>query len=259
MRYFTTRELLSRFHGSALGIGWVLIHPLFLFGVYYFVFGTIMGRGAGGNKLEFALYLFTGMFAFHSVAGATNGSLSSVVSNGNLVRKVAFPCELLPLIPVLVETVVMLVGLAAGVAVGIAAGILKPGWELALLPWFLVILIGFSTGLGLLLSNLNVFWRDVRHIYQIITTAWFFVSPCFWTPDFLEKSVPAWARAPMNVNPLYHLLIAERQIFGFREASLGLAGSVVANLLIASGWAIAALVIGYGAFMTNKHQYADLI
>lgn len=259
VRHFVTRELRGRFHDSLLGPLWVLIHPLFLFAVYFVIFGVVMGRfGEGEDPLQFALYLFSGVVCFHAIVQSTSAAMHAISGNGNIVKKVKFPCEVLPLVPVFVETIVFLVGFGVALVVGLASGRAQLGWSLLAMPWFLLTLLMFAAGVGMLLANLDVFVRDVRHIYGIFTTVWFFLSPCFWWPNFVEQKA-AWAATLMTWNPIYHLLVAERHVLGLAPAELGFAPSVVQDLLIATAWGVAVLVLGYGTFMANKHKYADLV
>ncbi|MBI5852144.1 MAG: ABC transporter permease [Planctomycetes bacterium] len=259
LRHFVTRELRGRFHGSVLGPLWVLIHPLFLFAVYFVVFGVVMGRwDEGQDTLQFAVYLFSGVVCFHAIVQSTHSAMNAIAGNSNIVKKVKFPCEVLPLVPVFVETVVFLVGFAVALAVGLISGRAQLGWSLLALPWFVVVFVMFASGIGLLLANLDVFVRDVRHIYGIFTTVWFFLSPCFWWPNFVAEKAP-WAATLMTMNPAYHLLIAERHVLGLAPPELGFTTTVVGDLGVASAWALGFLLVGYGSFMANKHKYADLV
>lgn len=257
-KHFFGRTLENRFQGSVLGPLWVLIHPVFLFAVYFVVFGLLMGRGGDQPPLTFALYLFTGLMVFHSITQASNNALTSISQNANLVKKVKFPCELLPAVPAFVESTVALVGLAVACLVGVLTGEMQLGWELLLLPWFLVVLVTLTTGLSLLLANANVFYADIRNLYGIFSTAWFFLSPNFWPPSFVHDLVPGitpW----LAVNPAYNLLLAERQIFGLDRPEMMIQLSVVENLSIATLWALVLMTVGYGSFMAQKHKYADLV
>jgi lipopolysaccharide transport system permease protein len=128
---FFRRDLLGRFRGSSLGLFWVLVHPIVMFVVYYLVFGYLFGNPKTGNAPtpDYALYLFSGVIAFTALNEGITRSCTCVVDNGNLVKKVAFPSELLPVPLIMVSLVVYLVGALVCVCVGLTYGVLAPGWS----------------------------------------------------------------------------------------------------------------------------------
>jgi lipopolysaccharide transport system permease protein len=263
---FFRRELLGRFRGSLLGVFWVLAQPLFLFAVYYVVFGFLFGpraRPGAPPDLVFPFWLFSGFVAFNSFLEGTMRSCTSVVENGNLVKKVAFPCELLVLHPALVAMVVHLVGTIVLLAAGIPLGIVQP--DLRLLAWPAVMLVHFATivGLGLLLANLYVFARDIYHLWGILGQAWLFLSPVFWSRQTLEGAIgPEWAEL-FTWNPMYPLLLAHRQSLGVgvdpARPEWLIQEPFATNLGVASIWALGLLALGYGLFMSRRQKYADLV
>jgi len=259
---FLRRELMGRFHGSFLGVWWILVQPLFLFAVYFVVFGMIFGDWKFGDppKVDFAIYLFSGVILFHSLVEATSQSCTVVVSNGNLVKKVAFPSETL-VVPVVVSALVIyMVGALVCFVAGWATGVLSPGWLLLAVPLVLLLQLTFTLGLGLLLANLDVFVRDTSQLWRIVTMAWMFLTPVFWTPDKLLGMFPAesahLAETVFHVNPAYPLLMAHRLALGLQGPNLG---DFWSHVGWAALWAGLLFVIGYTSFMSRKHKFADLI
>ncbi len=262
---FFRRELLGRFRGSLLGVFWVLAHPLFLFGVYYVVFGFLFGpRGSDGRPdAMFPFWLFSGFIAFNSFVEGTLRSCTVVVENGNLVKKVAFPCELLVLHPALVAMIVYVVGTLVLLAVGIPLGHVQP--DLHMLAWPLVLVVHFATivGLGMVLANWYVFARDVIHLWGILAQAWLFLSPVFWSYHGLAQVLGKEWTDVFTWNPLYPLLLAHRQVLGVGNdptRPLWLIETPLSqNLGISAIWAMLFLALGYGMFMSRRHKYADLV
>ncbi|MFO1052943.1 MAG: ABC transporter permease [Planctomycetota bacterium] len=258
LRHFVTRELQSRFADNLLGPLWVLLQPMFMFAVYFVVFTQIVNRGVMEENEVFATYLFSGMICFNSIVAGSTGGLGAIVGNGNIVKKVKFPCEVMPFVPVFVEHVVFLFGLVIVVAVGLILGTMHFGVELLALPWFLLTLLCFTSGLSMTLANVAVFMRDIQQLWAIFASAWFFLSPGFWTPKFVQERA-GWVAELLSWNPAFHILVAERHVLGLARAQDGFTDSMIENLTTASIWSIALMLIGYGTFMANKHKYADLI
>ncbi len=269
---FFRRELLGRFRGSALGMFWVLVHPIFLFAIYYLVFGLLFGNWKLGQAPDpnFAIYLFSGTIAFQALIEGTTRACTSVVDNGNLVKKVAFPSELLPVHVIAIAMVVYLVGAAVCLTAGMWFGVLQPGWNLLLMPVLLAIQGLFTLGIGMLLANFHVFARDTSHLWGIVVTAWMFVTPVFWYPSLVTEKfrseelgfdLAGWFEA----NPAYHMVMAHRIVLGAVETTgpdgkvLVSFGNLGEHLLVLGCWAVALFVLGCATFMSRRHKFADLV
>ena len=257
---FFRRELMGRFHGSFLGAWWMLVQPVFLFAVYYLVFGMLFDRG-GGKNAEYALYLFSGVIMFHALVEATSTCCNIIVSNNNLVKKVAFPSEALPVPVAMVSVVLYLVGAIVCVAAGIISGVFTPGWSILALPLVVIVQFMMVMGIGLLLGNANVFVRDVGHLWRIFSMAWMFLSPVFWTPNMLFETMGPDSIVPglmMNGNPAYPLIMAQRIALAGELPDKGMV-DFWGNLGIASLWAIGFVIVGFTTFVANKHKHSDII
>jgi lipopolysaccharide transport system permease protein len=260
---FFRRDLLSRVNGSYLGVGWILLQPVFLFVVYYFVFGVMFAdrNATAEDQRSYAIYLFSGVIAWQSLIEATSVSCVLIVDNGNLVKKVAFPSEALFVHVAAVAAITYLVGAAVCFATGWALGVLQPDWLLCAIPLVLAVQFVMTIGIGLFLANVYVFVRDVVQLWRLVSMAWMFVTPVFWQPRLLEKLLEgaghpellAWVQ---NLNPAYPLVMAHRIALGAPQQYLG---AFWPQLGVAAIWAAALFVVGYCSFMSRKHKYADLI
>jgi lipopolysaccharide transport system permease protein len=256
---FLRRDLMSRVHGSFLGVGWMLLQPLFLFAIYYFVFGLLFGaKGTdGGPNPTYAIYLFSGIIVFHSLTEATSQACTTIVDNGNLVKKVAFPSEALLVHIAAVSLVIYVVGALVCLVAGMVLGVAHPGWLLLAWPLVLIVQFTLTLGIGLLLANLYVFVRDVAQLWRMLVMAWMFLSPVFWDMELLNtKCPPSLVPWVMNLNPAFPLLQTHRLVLGGSEAHFG---AFWPQLGVAAAWALGLLVVGYSIFMSRKHKYSDLI
>lgn len=258
---FFWRELMGRFHGSFMGAWWMLVQPVFLFAVYFLVFGVLYGdhRTGEGPDEGKALYLFSGVVLFHALTEATSSSCQVIVGNGNLVKKVAFPSEVLPVHISMVSLVLYLVGAVVCLIAGWVAGVFGFGAHLLLLPLTITVQFVFVLGFGLLLANANVFVRDVQQLWRIFAMAWMFLSPVFWTPDLMiDRAGPTLSSILFTVNPAYSMLMAQRYALAGDWPDVGVT-NFWGHFGVAMAWALGMLVVGYVTFVGSKHKHADLV
>jgi lipopolysaccharide transport system permease protein len=266
VRNFFRREFQSRFRGSLLGSFWTLIHPLFLFITYYLVFGMMFNVRSpeGMHSLWYSFYLFTGVLAWTVFAETTVRCTTVVVENGNLIKKVAFPAQVLPVHIVSVNLVVFIVGSLAYFVIAALTGFAYPGLNLLLLPLVLVVLMFFTIGVGLILAALNVFFRDVNQIFPILANLWFFATPVFWYDEMLmggAKNNPQLETilTLLQWNPLNPIIKALRAVLCIPR--IGTEKDTLASVLGLVGQAalpaLAAFLIGFVLFRSLQYRFAD--
>ena len=245
------RELKARYRGSALGVFWSFINPLLLVLVYTIVFSYFVTPRA--DVRPYALFLCCGLLPWTWFAASLNESANSLVAGSNLIKKVLFPAEVLPIVSVLTNMVQFLLALPilaafliyyanVGIAgpdgvVGLPPVALYAG-ELIWLPLVVAVQLLLTTGLALMLAALTVHFRDVRDILSHVLMLWFFATPIIypWT------AVPLAMRPWMDLNPFKHLAISYQEIlfnpqdaFGHKWWLLALAGVSVV-VFIAGYW-----------------------
>lgn len=196
------RELASRFRGSVLGGAWFVLGPLLLLLIYTLVLRDVMqvrwpGAAPVDGRLEFALRLLCGLALYQCLADALVRSSTLVTSQPQLVKKVAFPLELLAWVNAAVVGAGFAVS-AVFLVIGAtwAAGGPKPA--LLALPFIWLPLLPLVVGLGWLLSGLGTYIRDVTQLLPPMISLLMFLSPVFYPVEAL----PAWMRPWMEVNPL---------------------------------------------------------
>ena len=209
------RELATRFQGTLLGFLWPLVHPLFIFAVYYFIFTKLlsfkMPNLEPGQESAMGVYMFVGVVVWAAFGESLGRGCSVIVDNGNLIKKLAFPTEVLPLNIVLANIVTMLFGIGMFlVATTFTSVWPAAGIELVWIPVLLVLQILFTYGLTMFLATLQVFLRDTAQVVSILVTVWMFVTPLFWVPEIIPEIAPylPWIEA----NPMNHLVYAWREV-----------------------------------------------
>lgn len=273
IKNFFVRELFGRFRGSLLGVLWVLIHPFFLFFTYYLVFGVLFNaRGLPGQAMWYPLYLFLGVVIWSMFAETTVRCTTIIVENANLIKKVAFPAQLLPVHLSAVNLLVCTVGMLAffiiaGIATGFGTYQLSwPGLRILFLPLFMFMLFALSIGIGFMLAAAHVFFRDTVQLFTIMINLWFFCSPVIWhartfesnsdpaMKEFLEGIVPL-----LELNPLHPILTGIRGSLGLQNAFAKVPTLPEIALLLGYAFIPAALcfVIGFTVFRSLQYRFAD--
>ena len=206
------REVKSRHKSSVLGFSWNLLNPLLQMSIYALVFTYFMP----GRTPMFPLKLLTGIAIFALFQQGVMGGTASIVNNSALVSKIWFPREILPVASVLANTVTFV----SRVSILLVASILywhPPAWSLLWLAVLaaLVTLV-LATGVAILLSSINVFFRDVQHFLDLAMLAMFWFTPVIWNYSFLANELttrfgPGWERLGM-LNPITPLVTTFQRV-----------------------------------------------
>jgi lipopolysaccharide transport system permease protein len=227
------RELRVKYRGSVLGLGWTLVLPLALMGVYTIVFSVLLGAV---NIKHYSLFLLSGLVTWVFFQGALQSSCTSLLGQASLVKQVRFPRQLLPFAVVGTNAVTFLVMLAVLVPVNL---IVIPEtrttfWAaLAIVP----LLVALAGGMALVLAAVTVVFRDVEHLLTAILLPWFFLTPVFYTFDFevIDKH-PGLVDLLHYGNPVAPFVIAIRDPLFFGDLpQLGDVAYVVVAALAALG------------------------
>lgn len=234
------KDFKLKYRRSALGVLWSVLNPLLMMIVLTAVFSTVFRF-----QIEnFALYLILGQTLFGLMSDATSGAMTSIIDSSSLIKKIRINKMIFPLEKVVFALVNFAISLIAVVAVMVFFQV-APTWNLLLLPLLLLYVFLFSLGLGLLVSALSVFFRDVTHLWSVILTAWTYATPLFYPIEIL----PEFLAPLMQYNPMYHYVTY------FREIVLwGMTPSLAENL-ICFGCALAAFAIGYVVFRKKEKKF----
>ncbi|MDD5623083.1 MAG: ABC transporter permease [Actinomycetota bacterium] len=246
----TKKELKVKYRGSVLGFFWSLLNPILTMLVYSFVFSIVLRQGIQ----EFAIFLICVLLPFNFLSNSVNYGTGSIVGNSNLVNKIYFPREIIPLSVVLANLFNFLLEL---VALFIVLGIM--GYKfyiyLYLLPIVIFIQFFLVAGMTLLVSALNVFFRDLQHLITIIMMVWFFGTPVIYPLSM----VPEEYQFIIKINPMTIYTTYYRNIFYFVKYPGGAGFPSVAETLTALGITILIFFVGYFVFKRLEPRFAEEI
>jgi ABC-2 type transport system permease protein len=240
----TLRELRTKYRRSFLGWAWSMLNPLSQIIIYGFVFGTLFNAtaptGDPSGLDNFALYLLCGLLPWNFFGLITSLGLSSISVNSGLVRRVAFPREVLVFSNVLHACVQFSIEMVLLLIVMLIAGSPFLPW-LPLVVVTSILLAVFATGLAMALSVLAVYFRDVSYLWAILIQVWFFATPIVYSPSLLEEQAPEWINNVLKLNPMngfvemYRRLLYDAAAPGWRTM-LGLVAISLVSLVL--GWMI---------------------
>ncbi|HJS73271.1 MAG TPA: ABC transporter permease, partial [Vicinamibacteria bacterium] len=200
------RELKARYRGSALGFFWSFINPLLQLLIYWFVFTHILptGREVIGMS-PYTLFLFTGILPWTWFSASVLESSSVLMTSGNLIKKILFPAEVLPIVVVLSNLAHFSLGLPVLLAFLLYYG--KIQLSILALPAVVLLQLVFSLGVCLFVAALAVHFRDVANIIANVMMLWFFGSPVIYSYLNVSPGVQRF----LNYNPMTHILVGYHQ------------------------------------------------
>ena len=247
LKQLVTKDFKLKYRRSVLGVVWSVLNPLLMMVVMAIVFSTMFAAMRGGNIPNYPLYLILGNITFAFMSESTNAAMSSIIDAAPLLKKVKVHRFVFPVQKALFALVNFAFSLIA-VALVMLWFRIVPTWHLIWLPVFLALLVVFCTGLGLLLSALSVFFRDVMHLWGVIITAWTYLTPIFWNISMIED-MPRAVQFIMHANPMFHFL-------GFiRSIALYQTNPEPITVAMCAGWALVAAVAGYAVFHKTEHEF----
>ena len=211
------RELKARYRGSALGFFWSFVNPLMLLLVYSFVFSTIMPNTTKGIQ-PYALFMFCGILPWTWFSSSLAESANSLIAGGNLIKKVLFPAEVLPIVSVLTNMVHFFLGLPILIAFLLVYQHFPRPENLLWFPVVVIVQLLFTISLALILSALAVHFRDIKDILSNLLTLWFFATPIIY--PWFQPSVQKF-HFFFNVNPFTHLAVSYQEILFFNHGPVG--------------------------------------
>lgn len=237
-----TKDVGGKYKKSFLGVLWSFVNPLLQIMVYAFVFQVILKS----NIENYAVYLCCGLIPWQYFSSVVLRGAATIIDNGNIIKKVYFPREILPISLVSSEGINFLISTIIILGFVIFGGI---GLSINVLWYFLILAIQYivSIGVAFLVSSLTVYFRDLMHILGIIMQLMFYATPIVYAID----SVPAKFHWLVKLNPMSYLITGYRDIF-YNKSMPDFHG-----LLIAFIMGTILIIVGYLVFKKLEKRFAE--
>ena len=240
---FVRRELRGRYKGSFLGFLWTFLNPLLQLCVYSIVFSTILKSGIE----KYYLFLFVALIPWIFFSSSVLGGAASIIAQKDMVKKIYFPREVLPISTVTTNFVNMLLCFIVVFAVVILSGIkLNFLALLCLIPVWIVEYI-LALGMAFLTSAVTVYFRDMEHILGIVMMAWQYLTPVLYSYDI----IPPQYQLIFDLNPMTPIISAYRDILYESKVP------DLKSLISATVMGLIVLVIGWITFSKLKRRFAE--
>ncbi len=242
------RDVLLRYRGAYFGLLWIFLNPLIMLGIFSFVFGQIFQARwpAQTNGIPFALNLYCGLIAFNIFAEAIGRAPGAVRGYPNYVKKIIFPVEILPIVPL--GSALIHAFFNSIILVGALAWTGNLHSSILLFPVLLIPLLLFGLGLSWFLAAWGVFIKDMSQIVPVFVQMLMFLSPIFYP----VQAVPEALRPIYTLNPLSSVIEALR-------ASLSDTAVDWFSWSITLAFSLVAFVLGYIFFQHSRDEFADVL
>jgi len=252
LRQYLRRQIALRYKSTALGVAWSLVNPLFMLVVYTVIFGVVMKAhfGSGGNEtpFDYGLMIFCGLNLFNLCGEIITKAPRLIVTQPNLVKKVVFPLEILPVVSMLDALIHCLIAFVPLLIAVIIVHHAVP-WSFLLLPIYLLPTALLALGLGLFLSALGVFVRDIENMVAPVITLLLLGSAIFYPVTNMSGLLKMW----FDVNPITIIVDGAR-----RSLIWGQAPDLISLALVTLIAGIFAF-LGSAFFLKTKPAFADVM
>jgi len=243
LRTLLHREMRGRYRDSFLGSAWTLIQPIAMTGVYYFLFSFLFPN----NTIEnYPFFILTGLVLWNFYANCLTLGTMAITSSADIVRKVWFRRELLPMAVVLANALTTLILLAVIIPVDVFVS--PSAWKTVILvPVFFGLLAILCFGLACILATLNVFYRDVSHLITVVILPLFFMTPVFYSLDNFPRQPPHWVIDILRYgNPITPYIESIRAV--------ALQGTIPGVTLVAYCIVVAPAVAFFGVWLLRRND-----
>jgi ABC-type polysaccharide/polyol phosphate export permease len=235
----TRRDLMLRYKQTVMGFGWAVFMPLLNTVIFSIVFTKVTTLNVG---VPYPIYAYCGLLAWNFFASSLRFSVNSLTANINLVAKVYFPREIFPFSAVVVSAVDFAVGATVLVAMMIWYQI-PVTFAVLFLPVVFLVHAMFTAGVALILAMANLFYRDVKYLFEVVIMMWMFATAVLYPVDRLEGTL----RWILAANPMTPIIDAYRAVL--------LRGTLPDMLPLAAAAAVSVVILAGGWLMFHRSEY----
>jgi lipopolysaccharide transport system permease protein len=248
----TRREFMDRYANQAIGSAWAWLHPLFLMllyvSVFNFIFAVRFGQGGVDLPRDYTSYVLAGLVPWLFLQDVLGRGSDAIIAHRAYVKQMAFPLDVLPVKRALSSLPILLIGSLFLVLYQLAVFHTLP-WTMLLWPLLAIALVLFSAGLVFLLGSVSVFWRDLREVIGVLSTANLFLMPILYLPG----QVPALLKSVFWLNPFSYPVWLAQDLMFYGRIEHPIAWVVVPVM------AVGTLILGYSIYERLKPQFGDVI
>ena len=243
------RDVAGRYAGTVGGIIWAIVHPLATVIIYWFVFSVgFKARGPAG--MPFVLYFVSGLVPWVFFSEVFGANIQAVTANTQLVKKMVFPVEILPIVNFISGSFVHLIMLIILVFLACIYGHV-PSLAAIQVVYYYASLGCFLLGVSWLFASLQVFYRDISQVMNVVIGLWFWLTPIVWSPEIIP---PQYMRV-LEYNPIYYI------IEGYRAALITGRPLMMDWSRNLQFWSVTGpiLLLGACVFRKLKGDFADVL
>ena len=244
VRQWISRTITTRYKRSWLGVAWTMLNPLLTMTILTIVFSQLFGL----EPRSYALYVLSGLIAWNFMAQSTTAAMSDLYWSGRILTKVFLPKSAFAVAAVGAGIVNLLIALVPFTLLVLIFGG-EIGWSWLLLPLAILPLIAFALGVGLLASTASIYFPDVLPMYEILLTAWFYLTPIIYRLEALPEGL----RAVLQLNPMVSFIGL------FRIVLTGELAGLLPQMALAYALGIVFLLSGWGLFTRRSRSYPYMV
>jgi len=244
------RDFKVKYRRSFLGVAWSLLNPIMMMLILSAVFSSIIKPT---STPHFHLYLMSGQTIFTFFNESTTNANYSIVSSSHLIKKVYIPKYIFPLETVLFSFVNSLFSVGAYLIIMLFTPDIRFSWTAFLFPVPLIALLIFSSGFGMILAAICVFFRDMRHLYSVLTMAWMYLTPIFYPFNQLEDS--ELLSVLLRINPLTWYVEYFRECLYYPMHDIHSTLPFYQMNIVCFGWAFLFLALGLWTFRKTQDRF----
>jgi lipopolysaccharide transport system permease protein len=243
----TQREIKVRYKQSVLGVLWAILQPFSLMLVFSLFFGVFQKMPSDG--IPYPLFSYSALLPWTFFATSLAFAIPSLIQNSQIITKIYFPREVIPLASVFAAFIDFLI--ASVIFVGMMVFYQRPvTWNLLYVAPLLIVQILFTVGVCLMLSAFTVLYRDVRHTLPLVIQIWMFVTPVLYPVSVIPEKYRTFY---MLINPMAGI------IDGYRRAIVQGVTPELNYLVLTTGVSLFLLWAGYKYFKHLEHEFADIV